>query len=146
VNVPSPHIYTMHAEYSCGIVKRNRFATVHCTIETCGDVEVLAHVLLIYGTIWTCVLSFAPRLPYPPSKVLFRHPLDRSYDLQSWNELCRENSLLTLPGIEPRFLSRSAGGLVTMRSQPWMSVTELRNTKLIMCITGVMWYLACLSN
>ena len=73
----------MHAEYSCGIVERNRFATVHRTIETCGEVEVLAYVLLIYGTIWTCVLSFAPRLPYPPSKVLFRHPLARSYDRQS---------------------------------------------------------------
>ena len=33
-----------------------------------------------------------------------------------------------------------------MRTEPGVSVTERRKTKLIMCSTGVMWYLACFSN
>jgi hypothetical protein len=130
LTVASRHIYSVHAEYSYGIVERKRFATVNSTIETCGGVEVLAHVLLIYGTIWACVSCFAPRLPYPTEKVM--------------NFV--EKSLLTLPGIEPRFLSRSAGGLVTMRTEPRVSVTERRKTKLIMCTTGVMWYLVCICH
>ena len=102
-------------------------------------------VINLWHNIDVCV-ELRAQARTPKAKLLFQHPLDRSYNRQSWYELCRENNILTLPGIEPRFLSRSAGGLVTVRTEPCMSVTERRKTKLIMCTTGVMWYLACISN
>lgn len=67
MNVVSPHIYTVYAEYSYGIVGRNIFATVHHTIDVWRSGGIGPRVINLWHDMDVCV-ELRAQVPVPPSE------------------------------------------------------------------------------
>jgi len=128
-----------HLLNTCRILLRNcgkkeicNCEPLHRDVRRSGGIG--PRVINLWHDMGVCVVLRA-QAPVPHSESALPAPVGYVMTVRAGMNSV-EKSLLTLPIIEPRFLSRSASGLVTMRTEPCVSVTERRKTKLICALLG----------